>query len=88
MAVSQPDRSRVTACVVSPLADSLNLTDFVAAHESAPGPFLPFAATQRYVWSWGTSRHFADIANMSLVTHFDVSRPPIAVLHNSPSLMW
>jgi len=40
---------------------------------SVVGPFLPFAATQRYVWSWGTNRHFVDIANMSLETRCEHS---------------
>src|SRR5579862_3806339 len=31
-------------------------------------PLASLSAIQRYVWSWGTSRHFADIANMSLMT--------------------
>jgi len=40
---------------------------FAAVREAEGGPFLPFAATQRYVWSWGTSRHYADIGSRSFV---------------------
>jgi hypothetical protein len=33
---------------------------------SAIGPERPFAALQRYVRSWNTSRHYADIMNVRL----------------------
>ena len=33
-------------------------------HETAYGPKLPFTAMQRYVRSWSTSRHGADIVSV------------------------
>ena len=45
---------------------------FFAGHESASGPERRFAATQRYVRSWSTSRHGTDIREFVAATS---SRP-------------
>jgi len=59
------DTGRFEAIQIEPFAAS---TTVVWRRETRAMNRRPFAATQRYVWSWATSRHCADIANRSLVT--------------------